>query len=216
MSCTEWKEHLIGSLYGDQNPEEEERFSAHLSGCEPCKRELALLADARRLLGESHGAIPAAPRVVILASRPSRIPLLAIAASLAAIGLLAGLSIAWSWQAREAVLAQSSTALPARAAPDRDELERWFDERFALLEKRLGERIAREDSSPVVSPSERPMTKPEVEALLARAERKLDRGRAADLLYLLDEMAAIKARTGETQQAIRYLALASDPRISEQ
>ena len=208
MSCTEWNEHLIGSLYGDLKPDEEERFSSHLSGCEPCRRELEILAGTRRFLRESSGAVPAAPRVVVLASRPNRIPLVAMAASLATIGLLAGLAFAWSWQARGALLSteatgsRPSTVAPAGYLPNREELERWLDARCALTEKRL--------------PSEPPVTKPEVEALLARAERKLDRGRAADLSYLLDEMAAIKARTGETQQALRYLALASDPRISEQ
>ncbi len=223
MSCKEWKEHLIARLYRELDPEEDERLSRHLATCAACVLELGELTRTGEFFRASAGDVPSAPRVVLLAARSSRLPFLAFAASLAGVGLLSGLAVAWAWQARGTAegLARSVPAVgqtdPRTHGMSREEMEKWLE---ARLEGLRDERGARREPERLARPPERPLTKPEVEALLARMERKLDRGRAADVQYLLGEMAAVEARTGlqlgETQQAIKYLALASDPRISEQ
>lgn len=227
MRCEDFREDLIDRIYGEQEPEGRERLSTHLSECSACTEELQALERTRGILQRSLPDVPSAPRVVLLQPRASRIPMLAVAASLAGVGLLSGLAAAWAWQARGAAetLAQSAgraapvRALPASDSVSREEMERWFDARLAQVLEDRGARPAAPRTEQA-SGSSRTLTKPEVDALLARMERKLDRDRSADVQYLLGEMAAVEARTGlqlgETQQAIKYLALTSDPRITEQ
>ena len=219
MPCTEWKELLVARLYDDLEDEENARLSRHLTLCVECTRELDDLAGTRETLRTSAPSVPATPRVVLLTPPPSRLSFLAIAASLAGMGLLSGFAAAWSWQARENVARIASTErvepAPAIRAVSREEMENWLDARLA----RLHAESIRSSPAQGRGPLDRPLTKPEVEALLTRMERRIDRGRVADIDYLLREMAAAEARTGlqlgETQNALRYLAQASNPRISE-
>lgn len=225
MRCEDFREHLVGRIYGELEPHEEERLSGHLSECPACTEELEGLDRTRGILRASLPDVPAAPRVVLLAPRASRIPMLAVAASLAGIGLLSGLAVAWAWQARGAaeMLAQRATVaapvqtMPATNGVSREEMEHWFDARMSQM---LEDRTTARPASRTGTGSGRTLTKPELDALLTRMEKKLDRNRSADVEYLLNEITAAEARTGlqlgETQQAIRYLALASDPRITEQ
>lgn len=222
MSCDEWKEHLISTLYGEVDPAVELRLRAHLTDCPTCRQELEELEEARRLLRSASPPVPAAPRVVVLAPPATSRSFWVMAASLGAVALLVGFSLRTAWQAERLIpLAggsgpvSASPAAPA-IAKGRDELDRWLDERWAGLEKRLGEQ--RHHLSEAPSPEA--VTRQELEAVLARLEKKMDRGRAADIQYVLDEITAAELRTGmrlgETQQALHYLALANDPRISEQ
>jgi len=220
MACMEWKERLVARLYDDLDDEESGSLSRHLAVCADCAREIDDLARTRDVLRSSAPRVPAAPRVVLLTPAPSRLSFLGIAASLAAVGLLSGIAAAWSWQARETVERMASTrsagAAPVVQAVSRDEMEKWFETRLARLQ---AESDVRNPLARVHGPSDPPLTKPEVLDLLTRMERKIDRGRVADINYLLGEMAAAEARTGlrfgETQNALRLLALASDPRASE-
>jgi len=220
MPCTEWKELLVARLYGDIDPQDSERLSRHLEACANCSGELEELAATRYTLRTSAPAVPPAPRVVLLTPAPSRLSFLALAAGLAGIGVLAGMAAAWAWQARDSAARIASTGptqpVPAVQAVSRDEMEKWFEARLARLEseKALGSGSAQEPT-----PAQRPLTRSDVEAMLTRMARRIDRDRAADIDYLLREMTAAEARTGlrlgETQNAVRYLAMASDPRMSE-
>ena len=210
MSCSEWKEHLVGRIYQEIDAHEDARLAAHLPGCAACTAELEELERTRRTLRESLPEVPLAPRVVLLAPRASRLPLLAVAASLAGIGLLSGLAVSWSWQARGAALSLArsasgspvqQTALPA-SGPSEEDVQRWVDARIdKLLEERTTHQAS--GSAPARS-SPYPVTKPEVDAMLTRMERKLDRGRS-DLRYR-SASGGRRARTGfqlgETQRAI--------------
>jgi len=64
------------------------------------------------------------------------------------------------------------------------------------------------------------VSKRNFEVAFSRLERTLDERRAADLGHLLDAISASElrsnARIGQTREALRYVALASDPRISAQ
>ena len=68
--------------------------------------------------------------------------------------------------------------------------------------------------------AERPISSPELRAELAKFERRLNGARAADLDYVLDQIAAsevrVGARLGQTNQALRSVALASNPYVNEQ
>ncbi len=221
MSCMEWKEILVARVCGEIDDEESDRLSRHLSVCEECARAIGDLATTREVLRASAPDVPAAPRVVLLKPAPSRLAFLGIAAGLAAVGVLSGIGLAWSWQAREELARIVSTGevrpAPVVEAVSREEMETWLDTRLARFqaESDLTSPPARRQG-----PGARPLSKPEVEALLTRMERRIDRDRVADLDYLLKEVAAAEARTGlqlgETRNALRVLALASDPRISEQ
>jgi hypothetical protein len=64
------------------------------------------------------------------------------------------------------------------------------------------------------------VTSAELEAALARLERKVNGARAADLDYMMGQVTASEVRSGQrlgiTNQALRYVALASNPNVSEQ
>jgi hypothetical protein len=64
------------------------------------------------------------------------------------------------------------------------------------------------------------MTRAEVDAALARFERRIDSARAADMQYVLTQLEASEARSGQrigrTNQALRNVALASNPGIGAQ
>jgi len=216
MSCQGWEERIVADLYEETDPAEREEVRRHLSACESCRRDREGLAAARAALGDARPAVPPSPRIVVLRSRPSRAISYAVAASLAAVGLLAGISLSWSWQAKGVAARLAASAPPTTSAPDRADLEALVDQRVARI---LEERGAEREAAPASRRDEDAVSRSEVEALLTKLEKKLDRGRSSDVRYLLDEMAGVEARTGyrlgETQQAIRYLALASDPRISE-
>ena len=67
---------------------------------------------------------------------------------------------------------------------------------------------------------DRPMTRAEVDAAIARFERRIDSARAADMQYVLTQLEASEARSGQrigrTNQALRNVALASNPGIGAQ
>lgn len=222
MSCAGWEERIVADLYEEIEPADREALERHLAACPECRRDREELTVARGALADARPAVPAAPRVVVVAQRASRAASMAVAASLAAVGLVAGVSLSWSWQARTAAerVARSASEPPAgpgSATAATADIEAWVDGRIA---RALEERGIRPDAATASRPPASTVTRPEVEALLARMEKKLDRGRTHDVHYLLDEMAGVEARTGlrlgQTQEAIRYLAMANDPRISEQ
>ena len=72
----------------------------------------------------------------------------------------------------------------------------------------------------MIPAGERPANSPDLRAELAKFERRLNGARAADLDYVLDQIAAsevrISTRLGRTNQALRSVALASNPYVNEQ
>lgn len=224
MSCGRWKELWVERLYAEISPEDDARLSSHLAECAACREEFDGLSTTRAILRDAAPRVPATPRVVVLGRSARRSPAWAMAAGLAGFGLLAGLALSWAWQARTAAdqLAQElarrehRTDAPALALASSDEIDRRVREG---IERYLA---GREPAAAMASASPAhaaPLTRDELNLLLDRYDRKVHRERANDLRYVLDEIAGIEARTterlGETQQAIRYVALANDPRLSE-
>jgi anti-sigma factor RsiW len=225
MSCETWKdcnERLIGHLYGELDPAEEAELSAHLGSCADCREELARLSRARELLSAGAPALPAAPRVVVLRAPLSRRPALAIAASaflaglLAASGVFAGYRLGASHSVRDA---SALAATPSPASPstltstDRATLEAAFEERLDRQRRELLDRIDRRSQPAAVTPSD-------LASAMDRMEKRVDGWRASDVEYVLGQLAASdqrhRAQIGQTQDALRYVALARDPRVSEQ
>jgi hypothetical protein len=220
MACDDWRERLIESVCEEIESAAADGLAAHIAACAACRTEIDALHGARRLLHDAAGGVPAPLRVVVL-REPARAPAAwLLAAGIAGLGLVAGLALSWSWQARQASAhlarelaspgrSQPPAAQPA-SLPAREILDEWID---ASVARRLG-------AAPVGGETVTPMTRAEVEALMGRLGRRFERDRAADLQYVLDEVAGLEARTtlrlGETQQAIRYVASRSDPRLSEQ
>jgi hypothetical protein len=219
MACEAWRDHLVARLYDELDPADAGRLAAHLGQCAACRDEIAQLAVVRERLRRAEPALPVSPRVVLLAPRPFRSPLRAFAAGFACavIVLAAGLSTGWALRDRGGWKAVSPEPVPA--ALTRTEVEGLLRDHEATLDRRL------QTARPVApisaaSGAESAVTKKDLEAAFARLEKKIDGRRAADVGYLLDAISASElrsnARIGQTREALRYVALASDPRISAQ
>lgn len=226
MSCENWNDAIIGRLYGENRPDEDAALEGHLASCPRCRAELDALGRVRVILSEDEPAVPRVPRVVVLRER-SRFRPTALAASLLGGALLAGAGAGLGYavgtrqaaatDAPRVAAAGSAAAAPASApaaldaataAMIRDEIERRWAAREASAKREGGE-----SESNSVSPSQ-------LRAELAKFERKWTGARAADLDYVLDQIQASEVRTGErigkTNQALRYVALASNPNVSAQ
>jgi len=224
MFCQGYEERALEMLYGELDPLDQQRFESHLGACESCRAELQALHRTRAVLQDAAPDVPVAPRVVILSAPRQRPPTWAIAAGVAGFGLLAGMALSWSWQARATATSlaadlaarQSQTIETAAATPASME---------AIIDQRVRDQVERYLAAhqgvqtPKAIDANEFLTASDVDARLTRFDRKLDRERANDLQYLLDQLANVEARTtarfGETEQALRYVALASDPRVSE-
>jgi len=200
MACEGWNERLVERLYGEIDPSDEIALDAHLAECRDCRETLERLESARRILSDCPPRVPAVPRVVVLggASRPRRT--LAFAAGFLAAALLAG----GGWAAGryfETPAPPSGNAIVESAPPPLDE-----DAIAARVLARIESRNAPEAVTPEV-----------LEAAFDRYDRQVNRKRAADVEYLLGEIAASEHRVGtsigRTNQALQYVALKSDPRV---
>ncbi len=217
MACDTWKDQLVARLYGEMEGAEAERLDAHLAACSACRGEFEALGAARGILRESEPVPPVSSRVVLLAPRFSRRPALTFAAGFACAVLLlcAGLGAGWTMRERRdgGALAPVATGLP------RSEVEALLREQAAAWEKRLASnRQAPEPAAAGSMPAA--LTRADLDSAFSRLERKIDNQRSSDLGYILDAISASElrsnARIGQTREALRYVALASDPRISAQ
>lgn len=209
MACEAWRERLIESLYGEIDPTEAGTLERHLESCASCRTEIQGLGETRNLLRQAAGELPAAPRVLVLTPRPFARPRLAFAAgfSLAALLLAAGATAGWSFATRTAATA-APTVSPGRFVTDAD------------LERSLAS--LRRENSPVAvtsaEPRPEPLTREEMTRALARLERRFEGRREDDFQYLVRRLAASEyrsdAKIGQTREALRYVALASNPAIT--
>jgi hypothetical protein len=219
MACEDWKEQMVARLYGEMEEAEDGRFAAHIAGCAACRDELGQLGAVRDRLRQAEPALPASPHVVLLAPRPIRRPVWAFAAGFACALLLlaAGLGAGWTLRGREGQ--GNASPSPVAAALTREQVEGLLREHEAALDRRFGTNPWVPSGSPAAG-AESAVTKKDLEAAFTRIEKKLDSRRTADLGYLLDAISASElrssARIGQTREALRYVALASDPRISAQ
>jgi hypothetical protein len=224
MTCTTWHDHLIDRLYDEIGDEADAALSAHLETCAGCREGLEEFRRLRIRLQDDAADVPRVPRVVVLRDRWRLRPAL-LAASLLGAAVLAGAGAGAGY-----ALGRNRSPAPSVVASDGSEssavatedlVRREVDRRFAALEaSRTVAGAARPEGSTTESPGGRAVSPAELRAEFAKFERRMNGARAADLDYVLDQIAAseyrVGARLGKTNQALRSVALASTPYANEQ
>ncbi|MBZ5638913.1 MAG: zf-HC2 domain-containing protein [Acidobacteriia bacterium] len=215
MACEAYRDLLVARLYDELDPADAGRLDAHLERCTACRDDLAQLAFAREQLRRAESLFPVSPRVVLLSPRPFRRPIWAFAAGFACamIVLAAGLGAGWTLRDRETPVGAGSN--PLAAGVTRAEVEGLLRQQEATLDHRLEAARISAPASPAAA-----LTREDLDAAFSRLEKKIEGRRAADMGYLLDAISASELRSntrlGQTREALRYVALASDPRVSAQ
>jgi anti-sigma factor RsiW len=215
MSCERWQEAMVGRLYGEIEPAEDRALESHLGACGPCRAALDELRDVRVLLRDNEPQVERPPRVVFLQDRPRFRPAL-MAASLVGAALLAGAGAGAGY----ALGSRSAPpAAPVTAEKSAGSLDAATE---ALVKREVESRVAAllANATPASVPASAPgLTPDDLRTELAKFERKLDDKRAAEMDYMLGELEASEVRTGarigQTNQALRYVALASNPNVTE-
>lgn len=227
MTCSTDHNLLVEHAYGETEGAEAERLTAHLTGCAECRRQLEQISSARLLLREAEPVVPSTPRVVVLAPTSWWNPVWGFAAGLACAALLVSVSLRVPWTrpitvgdgdvhaVKIPVQQATDTRFPG-ADPHPDEA--WKDSVRALIDQGLA-RERTEIQAWLVNQERRPVvTKDELDAALARLDRRFTGRRASDLDLVLQELSAMEDRTGrrigQTREALKYVALASNPKIS--
>ena len=217
MSCERWNEAILGRLYDEIEPDQDLALESHLEGCAACRASLSELRRLRVVLQENEPEVPRAPRVVVLRDTSRFRPAL-LAASLAGAALLAGAGAGAGYalgrqgSPRDAAPVQVAAANPTALDAATEALVRKeVESRWAALTADLDVKPSTPDAAAV--------TQEDLQTALAKFERKLDGNRAEELDYLLGQIEASEVRTGarigQTNQALRYVALASNPNVSE-
>jgi hypothetical protein len=231
MDCRTFRESLVGRVYGENAPRDDEALDLHVASCDSCRDQLEALGRVRAVLRADEPEVPLIPRVVVLGGR-SRLRPAVLAASILGAAILAGAAAGGGYAigrgaGRVAGPADGAAASPAEATPASQRLdpatENAIRDEVARRVGALAANLKQGDRRPVTpeSTSEvRPVTAAELDAAMTRLERKVGGARAADLDYVLTQLAASEVRTGrrigQTNEALRYVALASNPNVSEQ
>ncbi len=198
MSCAEWKPLLAARLYDEIDAADLRRLTEHLEGCAECRADADRLDAARKALAAGAPDVPSAPRLLVLAPRATGRAAWAFAAGVLCAVLLGGGALAGYRAGSNRARAEAEPAAPSEAAL-REEIGRRLDALEAKLDRRAPE-------------NEPPLTAKDLREAMDRLERRTASNRAADLDYVLTRLAASEQRTGlETREALRYVALASNP-----
>jgi hypothetical protein len=222
MSCTQWNECLIGRLYGEIEADDDAALTVHLASCESCRETLDELRRVQTLMRENEPVTPRVPRVVVLRDRARFRPAL-LAASLLGAAVLAGAGagMGYAMGTGRGVVTPSTATGGAATIPTEELVRREVDRRLAAMQD--AQMVANGSSSglPPTDPAvDRPVTSKALGAELAKFERRLNSTRAAELEYVLDQIAAsefrVGTRLGKTNEALRSVALASNPYVNEQ
>ena len=216
-NCEALKELLVARLYDELDPDDARRLESHLGECAVCRDELVRLGAARELLRQAEPELPMSPRVVLLTPRPFRRPMWAFAAGFACAVLVLAAGLGAGWTLRGA--GESGALGQVAAGLTRADVEGLIREQEARLARRLEPAPSGAQTSSQVTLAAA-VTKKDLDEAFSRFERKVDGRRAADLGYVLDAITSSElrssARIGQTRDALRYVALANDPRISAQ
>lgn len=206
MACELFQSRLVALAYDDISPEDRAAAQAHLAGCADCSATLARLAGTRAALADAAPVVPTAPRIVVLAPRRS-VPGWAIAAGIAGAALLGAAGYLAGTTGQPASAPTPFDAEQARALV-REESRRQIEAQFEAMKAAL----------PKPAPVDA-VTRDVLRAELSGLERRINSGRAEDVGYVLDQIAASETRSrdriGDTQKALRYVALANNPGLGE-
>lgn len=212
MACEAWIPQIVSRLYGETTAAESERVDAHLASCDACRGEYAALLATRRLLAGHREEIPPAPRMVVLGT-PGRLrPALAFAAGVLLASVVSVVSFRMGATAAVAPGALPAPAVVATSALAPETIEAAAQ---SAVDRRLDEWLA---TRATPAPSERPLTRAEIDAALERFASRLESDRRDDLDFLMARIAASDHRTegwmDQTQRALQYVAYGSTPGIS--
>jgi hypothetical protein len=217
MSCERWQEAILGRLYAELEPEEDRALTSHLEACGACVASLEDLRRVRVSLRENEPEVPRLPRVMVLRDAPRLRPAL-LAASLATAALLAGAGAGAGYAlGRQGTRAEKT--VPIVGSSSAATLDPATE---ALIRQEVASRLdalrasAQPDAAAAIPAG---VTKDEFQTALTKLERRMETNRAADFGYMMGEIEASEVRTGarigQTNQALRYVALASNPNVSE-
>jgi putative zinc finger protein len=212
MACETYQERLVDLLYDELGSSERAEVEAHLASCGACRAAMEQLAEGRSLLAGAAGGIPRAPRVVVLAPTLARRPWVGIAAGAFLAGVLASAGFFAGMRAAERP-PEGAPRVASATPSDLRALEASFDRRLEEQRKEMRSLIERTEPAQGVR-------KEDLANAVGQLEKKVDGWRANDVEYLLGQLAAVDKRQstqlGQTQEALRYVALSRDPRVSEQ
>ena len=224
MSCTAWNDSLTGRLYDEITPEDDAALDAHLESCASCRSTLDEFRRVRTRLREDEPATPRVPRVVVLNERTRFRPAL-MAASLLGAAVLAGgtAGVGYALGRGDAPAPPAAVASnPAvESAATEDAVRREVDRRFAAWEESQKSAAGTTATVPASGSASDPVVSASaLKTEFAKFERRLNGARASDLDYVLDQIAAseyrVSNRIGKTNDALRTVALASNPYVNEQ
>jgi len=219
MSCNEWNEQWVARLYGELDAGEERRLDQHVAGCAACSAKLEELERTRVLLREGTPAVPPAPRAVVLRSSAWRHPAWGFAAGLAAalVVFAAGTFAGMTTLRRPVADVGAGETRSAEDAAQRAALEQRVVSLEAELVRLASAREAQSTTLP--ASAERCASPEDLAAGLAKLEEQVRYDRQIDVEYLLGQMQSVERRAAgwvdETREAVRLVALSSDPRLNE-
>jgi anti-sigma factor RsiW len=216
MACERFREALVARLYDELAPDENDRLSRHLESCEGCRRDLDELGVTREQLARATPDVPATPRVVVVAPRPTVPRWMGFAAGFVCALLLgAGMLTGWQLAIQRGAATADVAALPSGSAADAGTVS---DEDVRALMRRLDEQDRQIRALAAGPPPQSVLTRQEFEGGLARLQTDFDRRQADQMQFVLEEILGVEARNsariGETQEALKYVALASNPGIN--
>jgi hypothetical protein len=223
MSCKSWQDSLTEKLYGEIEEQDDARLTAHLETCASCRDSLDAFQRMRSLMQADDAEVRRVPRVVVLRDRFRFRPAL-MAASLLGTVILAGLGAGAGYalgSGRAPATAAGGATQVQTAASVEDLVRREVDRRMATLAASQPDVSPAHAQDAVATPAtERPVSASELRAEFAKFERRWNGTRAADLDYVLDQIAASEFRVGthlgKTNQALRSVALANTPYANAQ
>ena len=221
--CAAFQEHLVEAAYGELTSAAAELLAAHLAICERCREESDWLGASRQALrtalaAPSHDApgtlmvLPRAtrssPRWLHVAAAAALLALVALALSRAEVAIgPSGTSVTFRLLGdRAASPTEAETASAAVLAALRDLRSRDAQARAGLTQV-----LAQEMNRHAVAVREAQ------DAALAQLVGDIDRRRAQDLGFVLNQMGSFEQRTGvemaRTQQLAQYAVLAQSGRV---
>jgi hypothetical protein len=213
MPCKNWNDEWVAHLYEELDPAEESRLKEHLAFCTECRLTMEELSASREFLQQASPRVPATPRVVVLKPRGFLQPMWAYAAGMACALLLFGVGLLAGYQLPG--IAGAETELAPVAAVESD----------AAMRAQLNSILARLNhieqtaGSRPTGPVPVYLTRAQFEEAMNSQQRLIDVKRARDFEFLLKEITATELRTGtyidETREALRFVAMKSDPRFTE-
>ncbi|HEX6853400.1 MAG TPA: zf-HC2 domain-containing protein [Candidatus Polarisedimenticolaceae bacterium] len=205
MACELFQSRLVALVYDDVSAEDRACVQAHLAGCASCSATLERLAATRALLADAAPEVPVAPRIVVVTPRRTVPSWAAFAAGLLAAALVGGVGYVAGSAGRPDEVAQGATP---PAGIDAEQARALVRQEIEALEA-----SSRKSLVPDA------VTRDVLRTELAGLERRINSGRADDVGYVLDQIAASETRSrqriGDTQQALRYVALANNPGLGE-